>query len=132
MNILELTKATAQKVNLNRLTYPNIRDWLAVIDPLLKAAGQPTIGDDVVEDIHMTVDELQISTSYTVRGCDCENQTGMPLSILEAENPLKAANQYRLGKELSAAKFRLAEAQRAVEENEDKIAQVEADLLSLA
>jgi len=126
MNLYDLTVAAEQQVS----TYcsANIDEWRDAIDPVLEAAGECTIGKDHVDDITVSEDEISIRTSYSVRCCEQSNDMSVPLSIVKAENPIQAANRYRVGNELEDARSRLAAAQRFVVEYSEKVASLTVEL----
>ena len=130
MNLYDLTVAAEQDVSTYRSA--DIDEWRAAIDPVLKAAGECTVGNDKVDDITLSKNELRIRTSYSVRCCAQTNDMSLPISIVRSENPVQAATHYRVGKELSEAKSRLAAAQRSVTEYSEKVASLEAELAASA
>lgn len=130
MNLYDLTVAAEQDVSTYRSA--DIEEWRAAIDPVLKAAGEHVVGKDSVDDIALTDTELRIIASYSVRCCDQTRYMRLPIYIVMAENPVRAATHYRVGKELSEAKSRLAAAQRAVTECSAKVSALEVELAASA
>ena len=130
MNLYDRTLAAESDVSTYRSA--NIDEWIAAIDPVLKAAGECAIGSDKVDDITVSAKKLTIRTSYSVRCCAQTNDMSLPISILEADNPIQAATRYRLGKELAEAKARLATTQRALTEYTEKVAALEAELAAVS
>lgn len=110
----------------------NIDDWIAVIDPVLKAAGECTIGSDKVDDVSVSADTVTINTSYSVRCCLQTNSMRIPVSILRADNPIQAATRYRLDMEIADAKNRLASAHRTVTEYSEKVVLLEAERAAIS
>lgn len=130
MNLYDQTLAAESDVSTYRSA--NIDEWIAAIDPVLKAAGECAIGSDKVDGITVSAKTLTIRTSYSVRCCAQNNDMSLPISILTADNPIQAATRYRLGKELAEANTRLAAAQRALTEYTEKVANLEAELAAIA
>lgn len=130
MSLHDLTVAAEQEFATYRDA--NIDEWRAAIDPVLKAAGECVIGNDKVDDIEVSAKEIRIRASYSVRCCAQTNDMRLPAFIVKSENPVQAATRYRIDKELSVAKSRLAAAQRSVIEHSEKVTSLEAELATLA
>ena len=130
MNLYDRTLAAESDVSTYRSA--NIDEWIAAIDPVLQAAGECAIGGDKVDDITVSAKTLAIRTSYSVRCCAQTNDMSLPISILEAENPIQAATRYRVGRELAEAKAHLATTQRALTEYTEKVASLEAELAAVS
>lgn len=94
MSLMEQTKNAAKLVSKYRS--PDILDWVRKVDPILEALGQPTIGGDYVDIIDLYEGVVTIQTFYRGRGCTQRNDIYIPFSILEAEDPIKAAKILRL------------------------------------
>lgn len=116
---------------LNVRTYKNadIDDWIAEIDPILKAAGECVIGRDKVESILVSDKDVSIETSYSVRCCDQSNEMSIPLHILNSDDPAKAANKFRIESELKNVMHQKSCAQKTIEAclEKEKILQSELD-----
>jgi hypothetical protein len=89
MNLYELTVAAEAEFSTYR--HADIDDWIEAIDPVLEAYGESMMGSDKVEDITLTDDSLNIRTSYSVRCCSQSNEISIPVSILKADDPVRAA-----------------------------------------
>jgi hypothetical protein len=129
MNLYDQTLAAESEVSIYRSA--NISEWIEAIDPVLKAAGECSIGRDTVDDISVSETTLTIRTSYSVRCCPQNNDMSLPISVLKADNPIQAATHYRLGNELAEAKTSLSAAQRVLTENTKKVALLEAELAAV-
>lgn len=128
MNLYDLTLDAEAKVATYRSV--NIDEWIEAIDPILKAAGQCTIDRDKVDDITMSSSSLKIQTSYSVRCCAQTNDISIPMSILTADDPIRAATLYRLYNELTEAKQRMSAAQYELTKYTEKVALLEAEISS--
>ena len=128
MNLYDLTLDAEAKVATYRSV--NIDEWIEAIDPILKAAGQCTIDRDKVDDITMSSSSLKIQTSYSVRCCAQTNDISIPMSILTADDPIRAATLYRLYNELTEAKQRMSAAQYELSKYTEKVALLEAEISS--
>ena len=129
MTLLALTQTAAAAVDTFR--HPNIEDWRLAIDPVLEAAGEPGVGQDKVDSMVLSESELHIETSYVLRGCECSNRITLPLSILEASDPLRAAKQFRLQGAIADAKCDIKAAQDTLTLKTQTLEALEADLRSL-
>lgn len=112
MNIIELTENAIEQFATYR--NPDIDKWVEIIDPILKAAGELTIGRDSVEYIRMSDDMLYIETSYTCRGCSNSNEMKLPRHILESDDPMKAANVHRIEKKLADVEYSIGNKNKEV------------------
>ena len=110
------------------LRRPNVDEWIAAIDPVLLSAGECCIGNDRIDDITLGENELRITTSYSVRGCVQTNDLRLPVYILKADEPVRAAYRYRINKELGEAKRELATSQRIAAEWAGKVAFLEKEV----
>lgn len=126
-NIYDLTLAAEVAVSTYRR--PDIREWRDAIDMVLDAAGESCIGGDTVEAIDTSGDTLTIDTSYVSRGCPDTSTVSLPLAILKADNPVSAAQRYRLDTEIETAKAALADAQRVVSSRAAALAKLEGELV---
>lgn len=129
MTLYEMTVAAESALAIYK--HPNLDDWIAAIDPVLKAAGEFTIGRDTVADISISNQTLTIETHYSVRGCAQANSICIPLSVIQAENPLQAATGYRLNCELTEARANQANARNALEVYTNTVDTLEAQLSAL-
>ena len=130
MNLVDLTLEAASAVT--HLRKPNLDDWLKAIDPVLEAAGEPSIGRNTIEDIKVSDLTVEICTSYSVRGCDQSTNVRLPVAILIADNPIQAATRYKLSNALTEAKSRLKTAQNAVQLHSAEVEKLEASLAAMA
>lgn len=108
---------------------PDIREWIAAIDPVLEAMNSLTIGKDYVEYIRIGQKDLDITTSYTVRNCRNTNDISLPISILRSANPIREATMFRLTHAIAKNKEAIASAQRIVESRTAELKQLEAELV---
>lgn len=112
MNLLSLTEDAESAVATYR--NPNISAWIDVIDPVLHAAGLPCIGRDSVQSIDITEQDLTVTTAYCVRGCSDTSTISLPLFVLRAADPVKAATRHRLETARGEARQRTEAARRAL------------------
>lgn len=110
MKIYDLTMISISKFN----TYknPNLEEWIKKIDEILSALGECTIHNDKIENLYTDDKFLYISTSYSIRCCDCTNDMKVPLIVLEAENPLRKANEVHLYEKYLEAKDKVNKLQK--------------------
>lgn len=126
MNLIEMTEKSIRNIHVFR--EPDIDDWVAAIDPILEAAGECCIGRDSVESISLTSAGVHIVSSFTSRSCPMSNEMYLPRVILESEDPIKAANIYRLTNKIREVKNELSFARDKTVRNEDKLAKLVAEL----
>ena len=130
MNLYELTLNAESQVEIYK--NPDIDEWRVAIDPVLRAVGQPTVGQDTVESICLDRSELSITTSYSVRCCDQTNYIRLPLNILKAEDPVKAANLFRLKNAIETVKLDILHAERMIYKRKETLEALSAEYLRLS
>lgn len=113
MNIIDLTNDAISKIEIYRK--PDISDWFAVIDPILDALGVNRIGTDTVESIFFSSTSLVIYTSFEDRCGTQHDDIRISLDILNADDPIKAANKKRLQSDLDHAQRSFDESVRTME-----------------
>lgn len=128
MNLIEMTNKAIRDVHVFR--EPDIDDWLVAIDPILESAGECTIGEDSVESISLTEAGVHITTSFTSRGCPMISEMYLPRRVLESEDPIKAANIYRINNRILDVKNELSYARDKTVRYGDKLAELVAELNS--
>lgn len=114
MSIRELIEATIEVVSNYR--YPNTSEFRTVINPILKAAGVGELLEgDRIDGLDIDEDALNISFSYSRMQCEMSGDRHLPLSVLDAEDPIAAATAWRLDQAVAAAEKLHAEAVRLLE-----------------
>lgn len=85
---------------------PNLGDLKERLDEVLVAMGAVPIGHDsiigmyVEEHSDLGVPALHIDTEYTLRGCGMTGEHLIPMSIIEARDPIVAAKVYVKSREI--------------------------------
>lgn len=130
MDLLALTQEAASKCSTYR--HADLSDWVEAIDPVLEAAGEATIGSDRVDNIDVSGETLTIETSYSVRCCAQTHSVKIPVAILRAQDPVKAAHQYRLSQAINETQRDIDLAQRAVEQSRAKMVLLQTELAALS
>ena len=82
---------------------PDLDEFRKAVDPVLEALGQITIGADHVESIYAHKEYFQITTSYSCRGCSNSNTHTIPMDIVNAVNPVRAATEKTLRAKMTKA-----------------------------
>lgn len=119
MTLYDLTVVAEHRVS----TYknPNISEWIAAIDPVLSAAGQPCICTDTVEDITIGETTLWIKTSYSVRGCADTNSIEIPLDIITASDPVHAARLFKVTNDIERFTNAIKSSEEAIKSDTAKL-----------
>lgn len=99
--LLEIIQLAENAIDMYR--HPNLDEFRAAVDPVLAALGQCTVDGDKVESISIGQDYVSITTSYSCRGCHNTNDSTIPMSIVEAADPVRAATERTLRKNLAKA-----------------------------
>lgn len=105
----------------------------AVLDPILKAAGLQTIDNDRLVGLYINerAGHLSITTEYSVRGCTSNNDMKLPLAVIDAADPLKAANGWRVDRRMRRAASEQTKAQKALDEAEFELKSATEEWLAL-
>lgn len=107
---------------------PNVDEAKTRLTELLNAAGLGGIGEfDRIESISEEDGMLHISTSYVLRGCECGERYEIPSSVIDSEDPIKAATEWGLAIRTREAEDKVAEARRNLQSAEKKLAEVRGD-----
>jgi hypothetical protein len=69
------------------------------LDKILEALGEGQIGHDRITRTYEDGDEFVIETAYEVRCCAMDGEHRIPLSVMNAEDPIAAAKQFVADKE---------------------------------
>ena len=126
MNLLDLTKKAIDQ--LDTYKYPNIDEWIAVIDPILEELDTHTINKDKVVSISLFTDKLHITTTYSVMCCERFNYIKVPLYIISSNKPIKEARIYNLKSKLAISRGKLIVAKLTVESESVNILNLEKKL----
>jgi len=127
--LYELTREAADQVAKYR--YPDIGEWINRIDDVLRALGEPRICSDTVVAIEIGDNEVLIDTSYFVRGCYSSNSMYVPISVIIADDPIKAAEIYSLQEQRGVAARCLQKANDEVKRYGELIVSLEKQLKEL-
>jgi hypothetical protein len=88
----EISHAKARKAQASR-------DFAIELDKILGALGEGQIGYDRITHTYEDHDEFVIETAYEVRCCAMTGEHRIPLSVMNAEDPIAAAKQFVTDKE---------------------------------
>jgi hypothetical protein len=113
MNILkELIEKASDDIS--TFKYPNIDECQSSLSKILTAAGYGSIVNDKIESLDIRKGILRIETTWYARGCSNSSDYDIPMSVIEAEDPIKAATIWGLTERINKAEHELANAQRSV------------------
>lgn len=103
------------------LKHPKINEALVAIDEVLCALGHGYIGNEHVDSIELFEDgDVRINTSYTSKGyADCDSYT-IPVEVVDAPNPVRAATELVLRKKLEWAISELNVARSSIPKLEER------------
>ena len=77
-------------------SYNSAKDELkGSLDKLLQAAGLGSIALDHLEQYYRSDEYLYITTTWSCRGCTNSSDYKIPLSIIDAKDPMAAAVAYK-------------------------------------
>ena len=82
---------------------PDLDEFRKAVDPVLAALGQATVDGDHVESIYAHKEYFQITTTYSCLGCSNSNTHTIPMDIVNAVDPVRAATEKTLRAKLTKA-----------------------------
>jgi hypothetical protein len=88
----EISHAKARKAQASH-------DFAIELDKILEALGEGQIGYDRITRTYEDGDEFVIKTAYEIRCCAMDGEHRIPLSVMNAEDPIAAAKQFVADKE---------------------------------
>lgn len=83
----EISHAKARKAQASR-------DFAIELDKILEALDEGQIGYDRITHTYEDGDEFVIETAYELRCCAMTGEHRIPLSVMNADDPIEAAKQY--------------------------------------
>lgn len=78
-----------------RFREPDTDKAEALLNKLFEVAGLPTIRHEAITSIHLGETKVTVETSYSVMSCDRTSHYELPVEIVDAPDPVRAAQHYR-------------------------------------
>lgn len=116
----EVIEAAAQAIDQYR--HPDVSEAQELLHSLLKAAGIGGIDGDKIDCIDEYSGAFHITTSWTVMQCSQHETYTLPSIIVDAEDPLRAANLWRLDQAVRFAKSRHDSAENELAKSKEHLA----------
>ena len=88
---------------LNTYKHPRINDVKYRLDEILRAANMGSIGYDTIVELSTSRHSLTIGTEYMVQGCRQIAEYILPLSIIDAADPIYAAKVWSADQDVAVA-----------------------------
>lgn len=108
--------------------YPDVSEVQSKLHAILEAAKLGGINRDHLTSLDIYGDHLHIRTEWSARGCHQSGDYRIPMSIIDAEDPIKAATIYGIKKRIDETKRALDYARATVERSEKSLAEQNAEL----
>lgn len=108
----------------HRLRAPNTEEARLLLNTFFEAAGLPTIENEKITAIRFSAKSLEVETYYSVRSCDMDNLYEIPISIIDAPDPLRAARHFKLRTQRDECLWKRQEIERTLHELTAKLPQV--------
>lgn len=115
---------------------PPISEARSRLNDIVKAAGLGDLTHESIDGISFYKDSIEISTTYSTRGCMQSGEYIFPASILDEADPIAAAKRWGLQKKVDDAQEKVDEARRDLEGCEetlsealDELARLDAELI---
>lgn len=119
VNVRQLIEQAAMDVDTFKC--PSIDEAQKVLHEIIRAMDKGGVQGDTITSIVITEDEVYINSEWYARGCHSTSNYSFPASILDAEDPVKAATIYGLEEHLKEAKTKLARAKAEVVHAEKQV-----------
>jgi hypothetical protein len=94
--------------------HPNITEVKQRLDELLLASGQGSIEHDTIEELTVDEDGVTIETSWFACGHRDTGTLFLPPSVIDAEDPIKAAKIFGLDEKIEKITRDLSDAESKV------------------
>jgi flagellar biosynthesis chaperone FliJ len=129
MNMSTLKDLIAQaQSDMEMYKRPNVDECQKRLSEILVAAGKASITRDTMERLEQFGDWLHITTSWSSRCCDQSEVYILPMSIIEAEDPIREATIWNLNEKISNAQSALDTARNNVIHHQQSLATYKAEL----
>jgi hypothetical protein len=110
---------------------PSISEAKSRLNDIVKSAGLGNLEYESIDGISFYKGMIELSTSYSVRGCMQSGEYIFPESILDEPDPVAAAKRWGIQKKISDAQESVDEARRDLEGREETLAEALAELANL-
>ncbi len=110
---------------------PQISEARDRLNEIVKAAGLGDLEYESIDGISFYNDNVEISTTYSVRSCPMSGEYIFPASILDEADPVAAAKRFGLQKKVDDAQEKVDEARRDLGYCEETLAEAMAELAKL-
>lgn len=122
----ELIKEATEAIETYK--HPDVSEVQGKLHDILQAAELGGINRDHLTDLDIYSDHLHIRTEWSSRGCSQSGDYRIPTSIIDAEDPIKAATIYGINKKITSAKNELSSARNTVQRQEAYLIELNAKL----
>lgn len=120
------------EIQVDRCKSPDIGDFTQAMSAVLEAAGEGSLMHDKVESIseHSWNGQMyiEIETSWSARSCIQSSTYRLPSFIIDSEDPIREATNWRLEKAKNEAESKLKQAQTDVIHYATKLAELNTEL----
>ena len=110
---------------------PDVHDAKEKLSEILKSAGMGDISYDHLVSLHLYEDVLAINTEYSVRGCDDERYIEIPASIIDDEDPVKAAKIWSIKRKINGLELAISAAKKTIEYKNKELDETKKELAAL-
>lgn len=93
---------------------PDLAEFRARINPILRAGGKGSLGDDKIVSIYYSSGNLHINTTYEVRCCTQRGHFEIPNEVLSADDPVRIYKIYTLSAEVKRLSREVVSAETAL------------------
>ena len=119
MNLRQLIDNAISQLNIYKT--PDIDECKSRLNEILKVSQLGGINYDKIEKMTENNQVLTIDTSWSARGCSNTSSYELPVSIIDAQDPLIAAKAWGWEKRINEAQSKLDDAKANVVWHENQI-----------
>jgi hypothetical protein len=103
------------------LRHPEVSEAEERLNEIIMAAKLGDISHDQLAYVRISNGKVNIRTEYSVRGCEQSDDYNFPETILDNEDPIRAATLWGLEKRLSDAQCEADAARRLLSHREEEL-----------
>lgn len=113
--------------DIDEYRHPDVDDVQNRLHEILQAAKVGSINQDHLESLSIHNGMLYIRVTWTCRGCDQSADYEIPMAVIEAPDPVRAAAIWGSSNRLEEAKRNLRSAQASVERYAEALGKCQAE-----
>lgn len=118
--------------DIDRFKHPDIDEAQQRLHELIKAAGLGGIDRDTISSLDIDSTTIRLTTEWSARGCMNSSDYELPVSILDATDPVQAAAVWGADRKIQEAQNKVKEAERNLGYAQEQLAKAQAHRSTLS